>query len=107
MGSYLIKSMKSLLKPFKPAMVETLGTYYGINHKNLLEQTLTIFLFHDVSHSPSEFSRNYNLNTSPEIFRYQIQFIHVCSFLIILGDFKFIIVDPINEMLWFIRNPKK
>ena len=43
--------------------------------KTSLENSLTVFLFHDVTNNPSEFSDNYNLNVPPNIFEYQIGFI--------------------------------
>ena len=70
-----MKFLKHVLRPLKPAIATTIGAYYNIAKKNLLEQALTIFLFHDVSNNPSEFSRKYNLTTSPDIFLYQLQFI--------------------------------
>jgi peptidoglycan/xylan/chitin deacetylase (PgdA/CDA1 family) len=36
---------------------------------------LTVFCYHDVSNSPSEFSSNHNLNVSPEVFEFQIRLI--------------------------------
>jgi len=40
-----------------------------------LKNKLTIFLFHEVSSKPSEFSKQYNLNVSPKIFRIQVNWI--------------------------------
>ena len=40
------------------------------------KDNLTIFCYHDVSDSPSEFSHNHDLNVPPSIFEYQINFIN-------------------------------
>ncbi|MBF0553793.1 MAG: polysaccharide deacetylase family protein [Nitrospirae bacterium] len=51
------------------------GTYFRLFKKSKLENTLTVFLFHDVTYTPSEFSRMYKLNVPPDIFDFQLKFI--------------------------------
>lgn len=51
------------------------GLLFGIVNNLFLRETLTVFVYHDVSDNPSEFSRKYDLNVCPEIFDYQIKFI--------------------------------
>jgi hypothetical protein len=52
-----------------------LGGTYGLISSYLLRGKLTIFVYHDVTTQPSEFSQTYNLHVSPEMFEKQIQFI--------------------------------
>ena len=40
------------------------------------KKSLTVFCYHDVSTNPSEFSHKYDLNVTPDIFEYQINFIN-------------------------------
>lgn len=47
----------------------------GLFHNYFVRNALTVFLYHDVSDNPSEFSETYNLNVPPEVFDYQISFI--------------------------------
>lgn len=61
-------------------MKKFIKTIMGVSFsvlKNSLEKnpTLLVFIYHDVSEAPSEFSKAYNLNVFPEIFEYQINFI--------------------------------
>jgi hypothetical protein len=51
------------------------GGTYGLMSSLFLHSKLTIFVYHDVTTQPSEFSQTYNLNVSPEIFDRQIRFI--------------------------------
>jgi len=50
-------------------------SYYRVIHPTLLENSLTVFVFHDISDEPSEFCAKYGLNVSPALFEYQIGFI--------------------------------
>ena len=47
----------------------------GFFHNYFIKNALTVFLYHDISDNPSEFSRTYNLNVPPEVFEYKITFI--------------------------------
>lgn len=68
--AFIKKSAGSLFKNFVP--------------KTFLEQTLTVFVFHDVSDNPSEFCRKFDLNVSSELFERQI----------LLIKSKFNVVNP-------------
>ncbi|MCP4613868.1 MAG: polysaccharide deacetylase family protein, partial [Planctomycetes bacterium] len=52
-----------------------LGFSLGLFHERLLRNSLTVFVFHEVTDNPSEFCRLYNLNVPPQVFEYQIEFI--------------------------------
>jgi hypothetical protein len=57
-------------------MVSTsIGAGSSILGKYLLRDSLTIFVYHDVINKPSQFSGEYDLNVTPEIFDFQIRFI--------------------------------
>ena len=61
--------MKNLIKSLIGGALRPLK-YYKI------KDNLTIFCYHDVSDSPSEFSYKHDLNVSPKIFEYQVDFIN-------------------------------
>lgn len=61
-------TLKSTLRP-------PLGNFFRYTGKPFLKNSLVIFLYHDVSGTPSEFSQMYDLNVSPLVFRFQMQFI--------------------------------
>ncbi|MEO5357047.1 MAG: polysaccharide deacetylase family protein [Nitrospirae bacterium YQR-1] len=65
------KSLKSLFATFA-------GAYFRVFKNSVLNNTLTVFLYHDVSNTPSEFSRLYNLNVFPDLFEFQIKYIKEC-----------------------------
>lgn len=52
-----------------------IGAYRGLSGPALTKDMLTVFLYHDVSDTPSLFSRNYHLNVRPEVFDFQMRFI--------------------------------
>lgn len=64
-----------LIKLSLPIVKKFSVRYHDIFKPYLLEDALTIFLYHDVSDNPSAFSRKYDLNVRPEVFDFQIQFI--------------------------------
>ena len=67
-----MKKIKNILKPlFKFGLVSLLG----ITSKNILGSNLTVFCYHDVTDSPSDFSRENFLNVTPKTFEYQIKYI--------------------------------
>ncbi|NTV29678.1 MAG: polysaccharide deacetylase family protein [Candidatus Omnitrophica bacterium] len=51
------------------------GTCFGAVRDMVLARGLTVFVYHDVSDSPSFFSRRYGLNVSPATFAKQVEFI--------------------------------
>lgn len=62
-------------KILKPLIANTAGILFRIFKEHVLEKGLTVFVYHDVSDNPSEFSRMYNLNVKPDIFDCQLNFI--------------------------------
>tara|TARA_Y100001960_G_C14776215_1_gene883312 strand:+ start:2011 stop:2973 length:963 start_codon:yes stop_codon:yes gene_type:complete len=60
-------------KTLKPIASQIYGSLVA-NHP-MLEKSLTIFCFHDVSDNPSEFSKMYELSVTKENFEFQINFI--------------------------------
>lgn len=59
----------------KPVVGSLIGAFWGATKVITLQGALSVFVYHDVSNNPSEFSRMYNLNVKPEIFDYQLNFI--------------------------------
>lgn len=59
----------------KPVVGSLIGAFWGATKVITLQGALTVFVYHDVSNNPSEFSRMYNLNVEPDIFDYQLNFI--------------------------------
>lgn len=51
------------------------GFFFGIFHEYFVKRALVVFVYHEVSNNPSEFSKIYGLNVSPDVFEYQITFI--------------------------------
>jgi len=60
--------LKNLLKSLIGGVLRPLNHYKK-------KDNLTIFCYHDVSDSPSEFSYKHDLNVPPKIFDYQVDFI--------------------------------
>jgi len=48
---------------------------YRLKSHYFLSKSLTVFCYHDITNSPSEFSINYGLNIDPKTFEYQIKLI--------------------------------
>jgi hypothetical protein len=61
-------NLKPIIKSFIGGTLRPFGKKITLNK-------LTVFCYHDVSNTPSEFSRKYNLNVPPDIFNTQINFI--------------------------------
>lgn len=57
------------------AIASICGGIISLNHKGFVKGALAVFVYHDVTSSPSEFSRLFNLYITPKAFRRQIQFI--------------------------------
>ncbi|MBF0327746.1 MAG: polysaccharide deacetylase family protein [Nitrospirae bacterium] len=77
-----MKALKNYLKKYprvrhclKDIKATTFGMHWGLVKKGSLESALTVFVYHDVSPEPAEFSRIYNLNVSPKVFDFQMRFI--------------------------------
>ena len=65
------------LKCFLKSVITNLGgLLFVISNNYFLKKSLTVFIYHDVSDNPSEFSSRYNLNVCPETFDYQLRFIN-------------------------------
>ncbi len=62
-------------KTFKQFAYSLGGGLFGIANKFVSNKSLTVFVFHDVTDEPSEFSSLYHLNVTPRLFDFQIQFI--------------------------------
>ncbi|MBF0486871.1 MAG: polysaccharide deacetylase family protein [Nitrospirae bacterium] len=62
-------------KILKGVFASFAGAYFRLFKKAKLEDALTVFLYHDVTHSPSEFSKLYKLNVPPDVFDFQLRFI--------------------------------
>jgi len=73
--SFLIKALKPFSSPIKASLAKPVSFYYRKIHPDLLERALTVFVYHDISDKPSEFSRKHQLNVPPALFDYQLGFI--------------------------------
>lgn len=62
-------------KVLKPLVMSAAGLIFKITDNHSLERSLTVFVYHDVTDYPSEFSRQFSLNVNPSVFEYQINFI--------------------------------
>ncbi|MCI4626201.1 MAG: polysaccharide deacetylase family protein [Candidatus Magnetoovum sp. WYHC-5] len=69
------KQTKIFKRFFKHIVATTIGTYLEFSGPSILKKSLTIFIYHDVTNTPSEFSRMYNLYVNPNVFDYQIGYI--------------------------------
>ena len=67
--------MRELKKFVKPLVVFGIGSVLGMVQKGIFGNSLTVFCYHDVTNTPSDFSRENALNVSPEVFEYQIAYI--------------------------------
>lgn len=63
--------VKALLRP---AFAASSGFLYNVVYRESLDRALVVICYHDVSDAPSEFSRLYDLNVTPDVFDYQIRF---------------------------------
>ena len=63
-----------LKQRFGPPIQDFLGVLCSCL-KGSLREALTVFLYHDVSDAPSEFSKTYDLNVPPALFDRQLRFI--------------------------------
>lgn len=69
-------SMKtSFKKTARPAVAWIGGNSYRYIFRERMKDALTVFIFHDVTSHPSEFSRTFDLYVTSETFRVQLQFI--------------------------------
>ena len=68
---------KTLKRSLKSLAREVLGKIFRkITSEKLINNSLTVFCYHDVSSNPSEFNHRFDLNIPPNIFEYQIEFIN-------------------------------
>ena len=67
--------MPLIRRTLKPVAGSLIGAFWGATKVITLQGALSVFVYHDVSNNPSEFSRMYNLNVKPDIFDYQLNFI--------------------------------
>jgi len=61
---------------FKQLIRYCLGAGFMPFRNHFKKDALTVFVYHDITNSPSEFSKMYGLNVPPEVFDYQINFIN-------------------------------
>jgi hypothetical protein len=59
----------------KKIIKAAIGLSYGLRKNFLLKNTLSVFVYHDVTDTPSEWSKAYGLNVTPVVFDFQIGFI--------------------------------
>ena len=69
---YKASFVKKIIKPF---LEYGIGFSIGIFQKQIFRKKLTVFCFHDVTNTPSDFSRENYLNIPTEVFDYQIRYI--------------------------------
>ena len=74
-GNYLMKSATPFREPLLSVAARAVASYCRLRHPGYIDDALTIFVYHDVSHNPSEFSRTYGLNVPPRTFEYQLAYI--------------------------------
>lgn len=67
--------LTTLFRLLKPVLIWPIVSYYRMIHPTMLENSLAVFVFHDISDEPSEFCAKYDLNVPPTLFEYQIRFI--------------------------------
>lgn len=72
MKSFLERTIR---KFFYPAIKKSALKFHDAFYGDAFNKALTVFLYHDVSDSPSEFSRKFNLNVPPDLFKFQLDFI--------------------------------
>lgn len=103
-----MKGLKRLLSRYphvrhmlKNAKATAIGTFLGMVRSGSLESALTVFVYHDVSPSPGEFSRRYQLNVPPEVFDFQIGFIKAHFTLIGPDDLLAARIPPKAALLTF------
>ena len=67
--------MRRLKKLLKPIAIFGLGSVFWIAQRRIFGNSLTVFCYHDVTNTPSDFSRENALNVPPEVFDHQIGYI--------------------------------
>ncbi|MBF0516683.1 MAG: polysaccharide deacetylase family protein [Nitrospirae bacterium] len=65
-------------KTLKGGFAACAGSYFRLFKQSEIKHALTVFLYHDVTYSPSEFSKMYNLNVPPDLFDFQLKYIKSC-----------------------------
>lgn len=62
----------NFIKKITPIAEYGIGLFLGVFQKKIFENYLTVFCYHDVTNSPSDFCRENFLYVTPEVFDYQI-----------------------------------
>jgi len=96
-----VKTLKPLSERIKEASLGPVSYYYTKIRSDLLADALTVFVFHDVSDEPSEFSRKHHLNVPPALFDYQIGFIKSVFNIISPDDLLNLKIPPRAAMVSF------
>jgi len=72
---FLKKILKPFSRPIKAGLAKPVSFYYSRIRPDVLDHELTVFVYHDVTDEPSEFSRTYELNVPVALFDRQLTFI--------------------------------
>ncbi|MBF0457450.1 MAG: polysaccharide deacetylase family protein [Nitrospirae bacterium] len=62
-------------KMLKSVFATFAGAYFELFKQSKLAQALTVFVYHDITYTPSEFTTHTKLNVRPDIFDAQLKFI--------------------------------
>ena len=72
---FVKKILKPFSRPIKAGLAKPVSFYYRRIRPDILDSALTVFVYHDVTDEPSEFSRTYELNVPVALFDRQLTFI--------------------------------
>ena len=67
--------MERLNNLIKSIVSYGLGSVFGVTQWRIFGNSLTVFCYHDVTDTPSDFSRENALNVPPDAFNFQIEYI--------------------------------
>ncbi len=73
---FVKKILEPFSRPIQAGLAKPVSFYYKRIHPDVLDHALTIFVYHDVTDEPSEFSRTYELNVPVTLFDRQLTFIN-------------------------------
>lgn len=68
------QNLRSFLKAILPFVKKPLTQFLSLCNPHFFQEKLSVVVYHDVSDTPSEFSKKYSLNVEPDIFDKQIAF---------------------------------
>ncbi len=68
-------NLEHIKRLLKASIISSIGVIGKSLYRIALRNAFVVFVYHDVSDNPSEFSRIFNLNTLPAVFERQIEFI--------------------------------